>query len=360
LTHHIEAKEAVAPVLDLALKLNYQKRLPIIYIAMGMHSHWVEGDYSEGYRYLNEALKISKITKDTTCLWFANLFLGETLSLNCEFEKGLGYLEKSLNLGVLENNPIEIEFAKSCICAFNYILSGNLDLAYQKSKEALLMAQESGDIYLKAAAHSSYGMSCYCKGLFDDAKNSLLKALTFSKKLAQLGWKSLVCGFLGHLYFDMSEYKKAQNYYVEGVSTLERARLYTFWVNVWKISLARSKVFSNDKKINLGEVFKYYENINPKAGKGLAARYIGEILFKIDDQIRSETEEWFIKAIEVDKRNGTMWSLGGDYASYAELCKQKGDRSKARDNLSKAIKIFNECSADGWAREYEKELSELS
>jgi class 3 adenylate cyclase/tetratricopeptide (TPR) repeat protein len=360
LTHHLEAKNAVAPVLDLALKLNYQKRLPIIYIAMGMHSHWVEGDYSEGYRYLNEALKISEITKDTTCLWFANLFLGETLSLNCEFEKGLEYLKKSLDLGVLENNPIEIEFAKSCICAFNYILRGNLDLAYQITKESLLMAQDSGDIYLKAAAHSSYGMSCYCKGLFEEAKESLLKALTFSEKLAQLGWKTLVCGFLGHVYFDMAEYKKAQNYYQEGVSTLERARLYSFWVNVWKISLARSKVFSNDKKINLGEVFKYYENINPKVGKGLAARYIGEILFKIDDQIRSEAEEWFKKAIEADKKNGTMWSLGGDYASYAELCKQKGDISKARENLSKAMEIFNECSADGWVGKYEKELSALS
>jgi class 3 adenylate cyclase/tetratricopeptide (TPR) repeat protein len=359
LTHHIEAKDAVAPVLDLALKLNYQKRLPIIYIAMGMHSHWVEGDYSEGYRYLNEALEISEITKDTTCLWFANLFLGETLSLNCEFEKGLGYLKKSLDLGLLENNPIEIEFAKCCICAFNYISHGKLDLAYQLSKESLLMAQDSGDIYLKAAAHSSYGMSCYCKGLFDEAKDSLLKALTFSEKIAQLGWKTLVCGYLGHVYFDMAEHKRAQNYYEEGVSTLERARLYSFWVNVWKLSLARSKVFSNDKTINLGEVFKYYENINPKACKGLAARYIGEILFKIDDKTILEAEEWFKKAIEADKKNGTMWSLGGDYASYAELCKQKGDRSMARENLSKAIEIFNECSAYGWAGKFEKELAAL-
>ena len=355
LTHHLEAKDAVAPVLDLAVKLNYQKRLPMIYIAMGMHSHWVEGDYSEGYRYLNEALVISEKTKDSTCLWFANLFLGETLSLNCEFEKGLGYLEKSLDLGVLENNPIEIEFAKSCICAFNYILRGSLDLAYQISKESLLMAQDSGDIYLKAAAHSSYGMSCYCKGLFDDAKNSLLKGLTFSKKLGQLGWKTLVCGFLGHLYFDMGEFKRAQDYYKEGVSTLEHARLYSFWVNMWKVSIVRSKVLSNEKNINLVEVFEYYRNINPRAGKGWAARYIGEILLNIDDQYRSEAEDWFKKAIEADKRNGTMWSLGADYASYAELFKQRGDLERAKQKLNKAIEIFKECGADGWVEKYEKE-----
>jgi len=359
LTHHLEAKDAVAPVLDLAVKLNYQKRLPIIYIAMGMHSHWVEGDYSQGYRYLHEALEVAEKINDTTCLWFANLFLGETLSLNCEFENGLGYLKKSLNLGELENNPIETEFAKSCICAFNYILSGKIDFAYQISKESLLVAQDRGDIYLKAAAHSSYGMSCYCKGLFDDAKNSLLKAFDFSEKLAQLGWKTLVCGYLGHVYFDIREYKRSQDYYKEGVSTLEQAKLYSFWVNMWKVSIIRSKVLSNDKNINLNEIFEYYRNINPRVGKGWAARYIGEILLNIDDQHRSEAEDWFKKAIEEDKRNGARWSLGADYASYADLYKRKGDHKKVRENISRAIEIFKECGSDGWVKKYEKELVAL-
>jgi class 3 adenylate cyclase/tetratricopeptide (TPR) repeat protein len=359
LTHHIEAKDAVAPVLDLALKLNYQKRLPIIYITMGTHSHWVEGNYSEGFRYLSKALEILKKTKDTTYLWFANLFLGETLSLNCEFEKGLEHLRKSLDLGELENNPIKIEFAKNCICAFNYIYHGNIDLAYQLSRESLLKAKDSGDIFLKGAADSSYGMSCYCKGLFDEAENSLLKALTFSEKASQIGWENWVCGFLGHVYSDMGEYIRAQDYYKKGVSTLERARLYSFWVNLWKVSMARSRVLSNDKNINLGEVFEFYKNINPKVGKGWAARYIGEILLNIDDQYRSKAEEWFKKAIKEDIRNSTMWSLGGDYASYAELFKRRGDLKQAKQKLNKAIVIFKECGADGWVEKYEKELAQL-
>jgi tetratricopeptide (TPR) repeat protein len=357
LTHHFEAKDAVAPVLHLAAKLNYQKRLPIIYIAMGMHSHWVKGDYSEGYRYLHEALEIAEKINDTTCLWFANLFLGETLSLNCEFEKGLGYLKKSLDLGVFENNPIEIEFAKSCICAFNYILRGNIDLAYQISKESLQTARDSGDIYLKAAAHSSYGMSCYCKGLFADAKNSLLQAFTFSEKLAQLGWKTLVCGYLGHVYFDMREYRRSIDYYNEGVSTLEQAKLHSFWVNIWKVAEIRSKVFNNEKDINLGEIFEYYKNINPRVGKGWTARYIGEIFLNINDQCISEAEGWFKKAIETDKRNGVRWSLAADYASYAELFKRRGDLPKAKQKLNEAIEIFKECGAANWADKYEKEIA---
>ena len=51
-----------------------------------------------------------------------------------------------------------------------------------------------------------------------------------------------------------------------------------------------------------------------------------------------------------------MWNLAQDYALYAELFKRKGDLSKAKQNLSKAIKILTECGADGWVEKYEKEL----
>jgi len=38
----------------------------------------------------------------------------------------------------------------------------------------------------------------------------------------------------------------------------------------------------------------------------------------------------------------------GDHALYAELFKRKGDQSKAKENLNKAIEILKECGADGW------------
>jgi hypothetical protein len=55
-----------------------------------------------------------------------------------------------------------------------------------------------------------------------------------------------------------------------------------------------------------------------------------------------------------------MFHLGQDYALYAELSRRKGDLSKARENLTKAIDIYRECGADGWVEKAEKELAELS
>jgi hypothetical protein len=41
------------------------------------------------------------------------------------------------------------------------------------------------------------------------------------------------------------------------------------------------------------------------------------------------------------------------------LFKRKEDRSKAKENIAKAIEILKECGADGWVEKYEKELAEL-
>jgi len=89
------------------------------------------------------------------------------------------------------------------------------------------------------------------------------------------------------------------------------------------------------------------------------AIYIGEILLNIDDQHVSEAEEWITKAIEADSKNGMMWHLGRDYALYAEFFNRKGDQPKAKENLNKAIEILRECSADGWVKRTELELSKL-
>jgi len=359
LDHYVDAQEAVAPIADLAMELNYQKRLPIIYTVMGTFSQWVEEDYSKAFRYLDQAFKISEQVNDDTSLWFASFFLGIARSLNCEFEKGLEYFQKSLDLGLQANNPIMIVFAKGLMSTFNYIFYGKADLAYQMSQESLQMAQESGDIYLKGMAYSSCGMACYCKGLFDEAENSLLQALPLCSKTALLGWETWGTGFLGHAYVDMGNYKKALDMYQRGISILEPVKLFPFWINLWKIAIARLKVFSNDQDINLSKVFEHYRNINVKAAKGWAARYVAEILLNMDNCHLSEAEDWARKAFEADESNGTMWSLACDYALYAELFIRKGDQSKAKENLNKAIEIFEECGANGWLEKYEKKLATL-
>ena len=76
LDYHIEAKEAVEPIVDLAVGLNYQKRMPGIYTAIGLYNIWVEEDFSKGVPYLKEVFDISAKVGDFLALWFGNYQLG--------------------------------------------------------------------------------------------------------------------------------------------------------------------------------------------------------------------------------------------------------------------------------------------
>ena len=40
--------------------------------------------------------------------------------------------------------------------------------------------------------------------------------------------------------------------------------------------------------------------------------------------------------------------------------KRRDEKSKAKDNLNKAIEIFKGCGADGWVKKYEEELASVT
>ena len=71
----------------------------------------------------------------------------------------------------------------------------------------------------------------------------------------------------------------------------------------------------------------------------------------LDDEHMNEAEAWIQKAIEEDQRNGMRFSLGRDYALYAEWQKRNGDCPKIRENLGRAIEILKECGSDGGAQD---------
>ena len=77
----------------------------------------------------------------------------------------------------------------------------------------------------------------------------------------------------------------------------------------------------------------------------------------IDDQHMAEAETWIKRAIDFNTKHDTKWELARDHAIYADWFKKKGDMSKAKGQLTRAIGLFKECGADGWVEKYEKELA---
>jgi tetratricopeptide (TPR) repeat protein len=360
MNYFVDAKEAIEPIIDLAIKRDYKRRLCHIYTILGTYYWSGEENYPEAFKAFEEALKISEEGKDIVSLVLASSWFGYALGHNCEFERAIKYLQRAIDINVAAKNFWGIATTKSNLAYFSHWYHGRIDLQFKTSNEGLRIAEESGDIYSKAIAYTSHGTSCYGKGLIEEAEKYLLKGLEFCERINFSGWDGIAEYTLGDIYYEAGNFQRSKEHYEKGIWAFERNRLFPSWVRWGKVASTRSKVKNEEKDVNLESLYAYSRNNKVKVAEGWIQRYIGEILLNIDDQHLSEAEHWIQKAIEASQRNGMMFHLGKDYALYADLFKRKGDRLKAQENLGKAIEILKECGADGWVEKYEKELATLS
>ena len=359
MSFHSHAREAVEPILDLALALNYRRRLPAIYTAMGLYYLFVEEDSHQGLVFIDKATTIAEEAADYSSLWLALYQSGSFLALTSEFKDAHKRLQQCLDFSLLANNQMGITYSKGAI-SLCYQIEGKMNPAYEYAQETLTLAEETGDAYIKGMAYSIYGVTCYSKGLFDDAKTHLLEWASLYEKSAPIGWIGWAYAYLGFMHIDLGEYDAAVNCYKKIISIMINVSYLPSIIKIFQTSIVRAKVLRHDQDIELSELFVCYQNNKLTWSEGWMARTIGDILLNIDDDHLSDAEVWFQKAIEADRKNGLRWQLANDHAFYADWFKKKGDIQGAKDQLTKAIDIFRECGADGWVERTEKSLAELS
>jgi len=132
---HHHAKEAVEPIMDLALKLNYRKRLPAIYTALGLYHFWVEEDGRKGLALIDKAVPIAEEVGDHVSWWIALFQSGCFLSFTSEFKEAHKRLERCLDFSLSANQPGAIAYSNGSI-SMCYQIEGKTNPAQKLAKEA--------------------------------------------------------------------------------------------------------------------------------------------------------------------------------------------------------------------------------
>jgi len=348
INHLVEAKEAVEPMVDLTLKLGYKRRISQVYSILGWYTWWTEEDYTRAHRYLTDGLNIAEELNDILSLATANLCLGLVFSGNCEYEKASAHFGKVLDINIAANRLWGIATTKSMRAFWVYNWQGRIDLGFKETSEAVQLAEESGDIYSKAYGYAFHGNSCYCKGYLREAEEYLVKGINFAERINDPAILFVIYFSLGETYLNMGKHVQAREVLERGISLLEPHRIHPSLLSLSRLALALVKILSGDVDIELDPLYRYQAASKMKAFEGSALRYLSAIIVNVDVNRLPEAEDLIKRAIEDDTRNGTRFPLAHDYAHYAELCKRKGDLAMAKEKLSKAIKTFKECGADGW------------
>jgi len=359
MTNWIKAKNAIDPIIELAIAQDYKRRLSQIYTIIGAHNMWIEEDIPAAIANLNKAIKISEEVGDFISLVLANYHLGGALAYNSEFEKSDLCFKKAIDINLAANNLWGVSSIKGTQCIGSYIISGRIDLCHKASTEVISIADESGDIYSKAQAYTGYGISLNGKGLFKEGKKYLLKGIDLSKRINLLMFEMVGHLAIAETFYLLKEYQKSIEHYVKGVTILKNESYMPSLLRCSEIDLIKSRVMNNDMDIDFDSICQIANKIKLKVAMGKASHSICEILLIIDNHI-PEAEKWITTAIETNKKYSFRYYLAHDYALYAKLFIRKGDQFRAKEKLNKAIKIFKECGADGWVEKYEKELTSLS
>lgn len=360
MNYYHEAQDAIGPIIELTIKSKDEKRISQINTIIGALSFCIEENFQKAFEHLGKALKVSEKTQDYYSMTAANFWLGYGLSLNCEFDKVLYHLVRTLDFHIKANNIAWVATMKGFISFLAYYWSGKIGLAYKMSEEAIPVAEQSGDIYSKVVVYTVHGVSNYGMGLFDEALNYLVKGRDLNRNLNNFTFWLVNNQFLADVYFQTGQYERASKYYEKTNLMSQNKRVMLSWVNLNKIALARAKIMNKEENIDIKQVNEYLIANKTKAHEGRMKRYAAEILLNIDESHITEAEDLIKGAIEDDKRNGMLFHLGDNYAFYAGLHKKRRDLLKAGENLENAIDIFKKCGADGWVNKCEEELSSLS
>ncbi len=360
INYNLEAKEAIDPIVDLAVKYADKKRLSQIFTIIGTYHCWVEERFSLASEKLEQALRLSREVKDIVSLIQSNWWLGVALSFNCDFEKALPYMERALNINVSANNLWGMSVVKGNMVFFVYYVQGRLDLAWQSSSEAVRLAEESGDIMSKSFAYINHGISCFGKWIPEQSIDRFVTGVKYCTRSDYVLGIALSHGFIAEIYCIIGEHRTAHNHYKQAIWSAQQSRILPSLAKLYKIGSTMAKVLAGERDIDMESLRIYVSENNIRWYDGWMRRYLGQILLNIDDQHMSDAQHWIEEAIEADERNGMRFHLARNIALYADLFKRKGDEVRAKEQLGKAIDIYKECGADGWVIRAEEEMAKLS
>jgi len=154
------------------------------------------------------------------------------------------------------------------------------------------------------------------------------------------------------------EYRKSQDCYKQIRRLLPQGGMPSL-ARLADLGMAKCGVMLGKRDVELASLRTVAERNRIRLLESWICRSLGEIFLNLGGNQVDEAEQWVRKSIEVDARNGMRLSLAKNYGLYGKFFKQQGDKSRAREELGKAIEILKECGADGLLMKYEEEMANL-
>jgi class 3 adenylate cyclase/tetratricopeptide (TPR) repeat protein len=364
---------------ELAASLDDKARLGMFYAWLGF-GWYCGGKLKDSYHYLCKALKIGEEIENQQVIGYACTWLSWTcadlglldeavtfgeraqeISRSLESDQylyfkslgGLGYAyhHRGEMKKALEATKALVEFGQShsnirslvmghWIMGLTYIMDGDFPMAIECSEKAI---QISADPFYSQFARLGLGISHSFGAQFQEAEDALQEVVNFSQKFGSEGIGRVALIFLGAITIAKGQMGRG----LKMLEEVQRACLEN--EGRWPYAISQYV---------LGNVYlQIVEGAGPKSLSTMA-KNIG-FLMKNVPFASKKAEDHFNKAIEVAKKIGAKGSLGRVYLDLGLLHEAKGRIDKARECISEAIRVFEQCEVETYLKQAKEALDSL-
>jgi tetratricopeptide (TPR) repeat protein len=352
LSQNANSKKAIEPIIDTVKKLKYEDKYASINLALGTYFLTVEEKIDESIEYFEKTIIYAEKHSDLMSLWLGNYNLGVAHAFDLNFIEAEKLFKKCIDLSTIAGNTTGIIYSKATLGVLCLSLGGRIDEACALSRECMVEIGEHANSFLKAPVYTNHGIAQFHKGEIEDAENHLVKGMQYSFDTNNLLWGGLSRSMLSHIYLIKKDYDIARKFAKIGAEYLSLYDMEKIGGR-WLLVLKNLAIAMKDKsRQHLSEAAQIYNKIGSKFVRSLLSAMVVKGFIYLD--CFDDAVKWLERSISIHEKKGMKWSLAQDYNMYSALYKKRNKADKSLEYLTKAVTLFENCGADGWAQRLTK------
>jgi class 3 adenylate cyclase len=365
---------------QLAESLGDSARLGMFYAWMGM-AVWARGKYQDSYDYLMRSLELGETINNPEVIGYACTWLSWACTELSRFEDGRLYGQRAHEISKNLKSDKYLYFKSLGGIGFNAWASGQRDAAYDAGIQLLHYGRKHANIRSSVMGYFVKGNSFFMNGELEPAIECYKEAVRISADPYYEQFPRLMLGMANVINGDIKDGKGNLDQVVVfsqrngtetlgsvaqvflGLCTISNGRLN----RGIKILEAGSKLFlENNSKWRcalgehvLGKVYFQMTDREARISPAAMARNIGFLLTNMP-VVNRKIEQHFSKAIELAEEVGAKGVLGRAYLDFGIYHQTKKRTDQARECISRAIALFDECKADGYLKQAREVMAALT
>ena len=306
----------------------------------------------EALTYYNQALEITEkegSVADISSLMFLYEARAELYLVLNEFQQSISESEKHLAIARQESDPISESKALTAM-GYASLWDHNFDQAKNYAREAIKVAEETGENSVLAGGHFILGEVEILTGRLDDGKPKLTRALHISQSAGDLMYEALSLGNLGHIENWKGEFTRAIDVLSKGYKIAKDNQLLApLFDNLFMYGIALT---GNGEYDRANDIFKEGLAFTEKVGDEIfylrVMNSLGWLYLECGDFERSFDLNF--QAAERGKKRGDPEIVANAELNLSDIFILKEDFTSAFEYLENVNRLANDSTTSEWMK----------